>query len=209
MTEYPEWAPKVLCKYHQEWITKSPELKNLSLEVLEKMITDPDMQLVWESLEWPAGNKSADDYAYNLFMLVQNTDGPYGAERLKKRELRKAVERIEKMSGKLADLINQVMPYATVDKHPPRPDNLAVCVVSRLGHQARQILDEPRLVHNPGAKYSAKNYFVRGLASFFTKVFGDPKVDVIVDLYLIFAAEDRDENFNKYDVTSILRHSRI
>lgn len=204
---YPKWAPAELCEYHEQWVTDHPDLKNEALSTLEKLVTDKRMQPIWEKLK--STGKKCDDYAFSLFMLVQNTEGPYGAEKLPKAKLRNAVQGIEKESRKLTRLLSKVMPFAFIENAPKSPDYLIINVVNNLERQARQILNEPRTLSRPGSNFVKRTYFARQLSAFFTEEFGSPMHGTIAELYLIFASEDGNDIISAGDVASILRDSPL
>ncbi|MEN8130932.1 MAG: hypothetical protein ABFS45_12215 [Pseudomonadota bacterium] len=210
--EYPKWAPAELCEYHKNWVADHPDLVNEGLLSLERLITDERMKPIWGKLEGLAKKKNINNYVIDIYMLVQNTEGPYGAEKLTKAELRRAVQDIEKKSLELTSLIDEVMPFAFVNNAPKSLDNLVIDVIKSLGPQARQILYEPRALGNPNLKKtgnSKRNYFVRKLSAYFRDTFGKPMNDLVAEMHSIFLPEAKDNALGADNVASIKRKSPL
>ena len=206
-TNYLKAAPTELCDYHKDWKIKSPELKNEVFYILETLTTNVHMMSIWEKL---ASKKNVNNYAFDLFMLVQNTNGPYGADKLTKAKLRVAVQKIEKKSRELADLVDEVMPMHFIEGAAKRDMSALVTpIIRNRAPQAKQILNNPRVLSKPGSKFSKKTYFVRPLAAFFTETFGSPMHSTIADLYSIFMSEDKHDIISANAVASILRDSQL
>ena len=66
---YRKWAPEELCEYHEKWVKDSPDLKNESFYILEKLITNKQMEPIWKKLDKLAAQKNTQNYYFDLFLI--------------------------------------------------------------------------------------------------------------------------------------------
>lgn len=203
---YRKWAPKELCEYHKDWVKNYPDPNNEALQILEKLITNKQMESIWKKLDKLAEQKNTQNYYFDLLLAIQ-PDGPFGIDRLTKGELRDAVKEIEKKSRELTFLVKRIMPYAFINNAPKTLDNLVINVLKDIGNQARDVLSEPRTINKPGSENPKKDYFVRQLSAFFRQTFGKPLHKVVADLHSIMMPDD--EGITEVNVWNIVKNSPL
>ncbi|HEC15738.1 MAG TPA: hypothetical protein ENI99_04065 [Sedimenticola sp.] len=203
-TQYPSWAPEELCTYHQECLENGSEYDELeTFQILERMIFDERMEWVWIELKEFAEKNGIQGYAIDIYLTATNTQGLYGAERLTQAELRKVVEKIEKLSTKLADLVEQIMPICLIDGvDPPK---LVSPVVRELGAQAREVLERPRLLSKVQVKNQRQQVLVRSLYRMFRERFGRPFLRLIAEIHDVVLQVADDEMLDERAVSDIVR----
>jgi len=151
------------------------------------------MKPVWERLEKLASKNDFDDYAVDLYVSLYYE--PFGADIMKGKDLRKAVEDIEKKSLELADLVDTVMPYNFIEEISPKGLNTLVThVIRRLGPQARQRLEETRILPNPNIKNAKRNYFIGKLSVYLRNTYGKPLKEIVVTISSVILDEKVSDN---------------
>ena len=202
-SDYPSWAPKELCEYHKKWSANFSDPTNEALQVLGILLIDMRMKPVWKQLDGLSTEK-----IYEFFILISETEGPYGAGRLPLAELQREVQRIEKLSKKLADLVDKIMPMHLIKDFRDNGEiTLVSSIIRELGAQSKQILNDQRTLQRPGSKFSGRTHFVRLLSAFFEETCGDPMHMVVAELHSIFLPEDK--IIDTGDICSILRDSPL
>ena len=140
----------------------------------------------------------------DVYLAATNTGGPFGSERLTKGELRKAVEKIERLSSQLADLVDQVMPICLIDGiNHRRP--VSQIIRNDLPAKAREVLNRPRLLSKTKLKDPVTTVLVRELHRVFMERFGTPLLRIIADIHAIVLDSNEHEILDEQAVADIVR----
>ncbi len=111
--KYPEWAPDVLCDLHVKVLEQCEQLDRSGsqlapmheqfVSILEKMITQSDMEAVWQSLHRHGARD--DDLGHFFHAAYVGSEGPTAWEKMTRARQRKHVENLTTAAHRLADLL--------------------------------------------------------------------------------------------------------
>ncbi len=126
--KYPEWAPDVLCDLHVKVLEQCEQFDRSGsqlapipeqfVSILEKLITQPDMEAVWKSFHRRGARD--DDLTHFFRVAYVGSVGPTTWEKMTRAQQRKHVKNLMTAAHRLADLLEPTpfdrAPYWFFDK---------------------------------------------------------------------------------------------